>query len=150
MPMTLPDPWADRFATVRKNGRAATHRQLRRFIIIGLLSASLDGMIYRLLLAALPVSIAKGASYLIGMIFSISSNYRWTFGQDGLDQSRLTRCVIVYLLSLGLNVAVNRAGLLMFGGAGGGAYAAFLMATGCSSVVNFAGLRSWAVRQSPG
>jgi putative flippase GtrA len=143
-----PQRRADRSTAIGEKGGGIFHRQLHRFIVIGLSSTLLDALLYRLLLTGLPISIAKGSSYLIGMTFSIGCNYRWTFGLDGMDGSRVTRSVIVYLLSLAMNVAVNRAGLVALGGVGHGAPVAFLLATGCSTLFNFVGLRSWAFRRS--
>lgn len=129
-------------------GRDAIHRQFFRFILVGLSSTMLDGIAYSLALSLLPTSAAKGLGYLVGMSFSILCNYRWSFGYTGDDRARvLMNCVLLYALALLLNIAVNQAGIGIFGTGPYGRITAFLLAVGASTIFNFAGMRWWVFRQ---
>ena len=124
--------------------RNAIHRQFLRFALVGLVSTLLDGVIYRLASTVLDVNIAKALGYIAGLSFSIACNYRWSFGYaGGRSASVITKCVLVYLLALCLNVAVNRVGLIAFGMDRYGTAWAFLIAVAASTLFNFAGMRGW-------
>lgn len=128
-------------------GRPAIRGQFLRFIAVGLLSTLLDGITYRFALAAIDINLAKALGYLVGMSCSIACNYHWSFGYTGgRSTAVVAKSVLVYLLALGLNVAVNRCGILLLGTDPYGTTAAFLLAVGASTMFNFAGLRGWAFR----
>lgn len=108
----------------------------------------LDAITYRLTLGAIDINLAKALGYLVGMSCSIACNYRWSFGYEGsrAAASVIARCVLVYLLALGLNVTVNRLGIISFGADQYGTAGAFLLAVAASTLFNFAGMRWWAFR----
>lgn len=124
------------------------HRErarLLRFLVVGSLSVAADGLLFWWLRrgAGWSASLAKAGSYVAGMLLGFVLNKVWTFGSRRRSAAEPLTYGLLYAATLGLNVlAYNtvRDGLNAWGDrvAGG---AAFLAATGLSTVVNYLGLR---------
>lgn len=85
--------------------------QICRFAIVGGLNTLIDWAVYFVIVGLYPVesvifyTIAKGISYLCGMINSYLLNRCWTFkgSQAANEVSRLIKFLLVNAVSLGIN-----------------------------------------------
>ena len=125
--------------------------ELRVFLIVGLLTVGIDFVIYRGLLYLQPfaldsINIAKGFSFISGTIFSYFANRFWTFNQQTTGDGSILRFIVVYILGLIANIAINYLCIEWF--SRGSALAleytlliAFILATGVSATLNFIGMK---------
>jgi putative flippase GtrA len=124
--------------------------QLLKFVIVGLLTVAIDFLIYRALiyfemLDAQSLNLAKGLGFVGGTIFAYFANRFWTFNPRSMRAGSTIRFSLVYLLSLGVNIAVNKVGIALLGQSHA-AYewilvTAFILATGISATLNFIGMK---------
>lgn len=116
-------------------------RQARRFVLVGGLAAVLDYGSYRLLLLLdVPIDPAKAIGFVLGTTLSYLLNRSWTFEAAGRAH-RVTPFVVLYVLTLGVNVAVNAVGVRLLDGVTGRITIAWLVAQGVASTLNFLGMR---------
>jgi putative flippase GtrA len=125
--------------------RRETAKQIRRFIVIGVLSVLIDLTVYTLLTRrGLMWDVSKGISYVSGMVFGFIFNKLWTFQSARRSPAEPIVYVVLYTATLGVNVLVNRlvivvaSAWLPLGAVKG---LAFLVATGLCTVLNFVGLK---------
>lgn len=122
-----------------------TAKQIRRFLVIGGLSVLTDLAIYALLTQLGFVTHAsKGVSYVSGMIVGFIGNKCWTFESARRSIDEPIIYVILYAITLGVNVLVN--GLVLAIAAHWlppitARGTAFFVATATTTVMNFAGMR---------
>jgi len=120
-------------------------RELAIFLIVGSLTVLLDFLSYRGLIGIglLGTSSAKAAGFLIGTLFAYFANRAWTFRQKVLAPGSALRFTLLYAATLTVNVFVNSAALTLLVGVGVGIalQAAFLLATGVSTCLNFLGMK---------
>ncbi len=117
-----------------------SRKQLLRFLVVGTSSVAVDFVAYRLLLAsAWPWDVAKGASYLAGVVVGFFGNKWWTFESSRRSAAEPILYFVLYSITLAVNVVCNRGALFALG-EGGGVWA-FLFATGVTTVLNFLGMR---------
>jgi len=125
-------------------------RQLIIFSIVGILTVAIDFLIYRAMIHLNPfgfnsVNIAKGIGFIGGAIFAYFANRFWTFQQQTTSSKSITRFILVYVLGLSANIAMNHLSIswlndsiitpeyiLLI---------AFILATGVSASFNFMGLK---------
>jgi putative flippase GtrA len=120
-------------------------RQVSRFLVIGFASVGVDFGCYQLLSwAGFPSPAAKGTSYLAGMLLGFLGNKFWTFRSARRSAAEPLSYILLYALTLLINVAAHTAVLRMTGP--GGAATAFLFATSLTTVLNFAGMKWFAFR----
>lgn len=144
MPDVAPAPgWSERRETLT---------QIRRFLVIGLCSVGVDLSTYVAMvrLGHVQTDLAKGISYVLGMIVGFIGNKLWTFRSSRKNAAEPITYIALYAFTLAVNIGVNRA-LLSAGAAlfpharepGVRAIAAFaaLSATGVTTVLNFLGMR---------
>jgi putative flippase GtrA len=131
-----PLPWSE---------RRETAKQIRRFLVIGVLSVLTDFAVYTLLThLGLLTSLSKGVSYLAGMVVGFIGNKLWTFESARRSAAEPVIYIVLYTITLGVNVLVNSLGLLVLDdwlaleSAKG---LAFLAATGVTTVLNFIGMK---------
>jgi len=122
-------------------------RQILRFIVIGGSSVAIDGICYALItsLSGTSPDIAKGISYVCGMLFGFWGNKLWTFESTKRSVSEPIFYVVIYACTLGLNVGINRGVLLVAGDEF--RLLGFFLATGTTTVANFVGMKFLAFRQ---
>jgi putative flippase GtrA len=119
--------------------RSESVRQISRFLVIGCTSVVIDFVVYALLTRArLSPPLAKGLSYLAGMLFGFLGNKFWTFESSRKSTSEPITYILLYAATLGVNVAINSGVLALFADA---KLFAFLVATGVTTVLNFLGMR---------
>lgn len=129
-------------------GRLARERRhLLRFLAVGVLSVSTDLGIFFLLNRRLgwAYGVAKGVSYVSGMLLGFGLNKWWAFGSRRSAAGEATTYVILYGCSLGVNVltaqGVKLRALNLGLGEGAAWAAGFLAATLLTTVLNYLGLR---------
>lgn len=125
-------------------------RELGIFLLVGLLTVGIDFLIYRGFIYLQPfgldsVNIAKGFSFISGTIFAYFANRFWTFNQQTTGAGSVLRFVMVYILGLIANIAINYLCIEWFSSP---ALAieytlliAFILATGVSASFNFIGMK---------
>ncbi len=124
-------------------------RELAVFLLVGATTVLVDYAGYSLLLVAnLPLDIAKAVGFLIGTVFAYFANKHWTFGHSEPARGSVWRFTLLYGLTLAANVLVNAAFLQILLGQRWAHTGAFLVATGVSATLNFLGMKFLVFRQS--
>lgn len=84
-------------------------RELAIFLVVGTLTVLVDFLTYRGLvwMQLFSVDIAKGIGFLIGTVFAYFANRLWTFGHKAHAVGSAWRFIVVYSLTLAVNVIVN-------------------------------------------
>lgn len=132
--------------------QSQSRKQMTRFLFVGGSSVAVDLLCYAFLLGRLDRVSAKGIAYAVGVLVGFAGNKLWTFESRRKSYSEPAIYVLVYGITLVLNMAINslvcdsmtawvrsdRATQLL----------AFLVATGVTTVLNFLGLKYVAFRQS--
>jgi len=121
--------------------RGRTLAQLGRFVTVGGLAAVLDYGSYRILLALdVPIDPAKAVGFVLGTSLSYLLNRSWTFQAAGRAH-RIVPFAALYVVTMGVNVAVNAVGVRLLDGVPGRITIAWLVAQGVTSTLNFLGMR---------
>lgn len=133
-------------------------KQVVKFTLIGVSAVMVDLVVYYLLLNVLPdpnsqlltlESIAKTFSFISGTLVTYNLNKYWTWRQSDRSNSRFAKFMVLYAVSLGVNVSVNELVLIMLANIEALAwvpreyFVAFVAATGASAVLNFLGQKHW-------
>lgn len=125
-------------------------RELTIFLIVGLLTALIDFLIYRALIHFNPlglnsVNIAKGMGFISGTIFAYFANRFWTFQQQTTSSGSVARFILVYILGFSANIAINYLSISWLSDAiiipEYILLIAFVLATGVSATLNFIGMK---------
>ena len=84
-------------------------RELPIFLVVGILGVLIDFLTYRGLVWAqlFSVDIAKGISFLIATFFAYFANRFWTFSHKDHADGSIWRYIVVYSISLAINVYIN-------------------------------------------
>ena len=114
-------------------------REMSRFLVAGFCAVGTDMGSYFLLLKVLTHDYSKGISFLLGTIVAYLINKYWTFEKKTKSYGEVGKFAILYSLTLGANVLINRISLNLFQST----LLAFLLATGVSTVLNFSGQKWW-------
>lgn len=134
-------------------------KQLTKFVLIGGLAVLTDLACYYILLNLIPAelvvygldneAVSKSLSFLCGLCVTYWLNKHWTWRRKDRDNGRLMRFLLVYGLSLAINVGIN-SWLLellhtqpMWANVPFKYFVAFAGATGSCSVFNFLGQKFW-------
>ena len=125
--------------------RRETAKQIRRFLVIGGLSVLTDWTVYALLtplgLSKYP---AKGIGYVSGMIVGFIGNKLWTFESARRSASEPFTYLVLYAITLGVNMVVNGVLLDVLAWWLPETWAwrlALFVATGVTTVLNFVGMK---------
>jgi len=114
-------------------------KELKSFLIAGLSAVGTDFITYYIMLNFLHHDIAKILSFILGTIVAFVINKYWTFERYKKSHKQIFQFIILYSATLFVNVMINRSVLdfteLVF--------LAFLIATGASTILNFAGQKWW-------
>ncbi len=115
-------------------------KELLRFLLSGITAVSVDFLSYTLLLhVQTPLSLAKGTGFLSGTVVTYFLNKFWTFQNPQREWKEVFRFVLLYAVSLGINIGINHVVLAETDLVG----LAFLSATAVSTIVNFIGLKTF-------
>lgn len=148
----------------RAKALSENKKQLTKFVLIGGLAVLTDLACYYLFLNLIPSdafappldneAVSKCLSFLCGLSVTYWLNKRWTWRRKDRDNGRLMRFLLIYGISLLLNVGMN-SGLLhvlhtepMFAALPFKYLIAFVGATGTCSAFNFIGQKFWIFKPS--
>ncbi|MFC4722890.1 GtrA family protein [Geojedonia litorea] len=120
-------------------------RQLIRFFFAGICAVLIDFVVYFMLVELLNVkyAIAKFISFFSGTIVSYIINKLWTFEQKQKSPKQFWLFMILYTMTLGVNVGINALALIILNNV----LFAFICATGASTVLNFIGQKYWVFKE---
>ena len=123
-------------------------REVQVFLIVGTATVLIDLAAYKSLLFYFDftVNLAKGCGFLSGTLFSYVANRIWTFQNKVFVPGSLYRFLPLYCSTLGINISVNFLILMAFSDIFLIDYIAFIAATGCSTVLNFLGMKFFVFR----
>lgn len=111
--------------------------QLTRFVLVGGVAAVVDYSIYQGLLAAgLWVHLAKALAFIAGTATAYLINRRWTF-QGGGGGAQLASVMALYGITFVVQVGMNAVMLALLPPMRGEITAAFVVAQGTATCINF-------------
>jgi putative flippase GtrA len=118
-------------------------RQLSTFVLVGCITVLIDFLVYQSLLLSntLTVEIAKGGGFVIGTCFAYFANRAWTFRTEQSSRFSLWKFLILYPVTLVINVTINSATLTILAESLIEIYVAFGLATMVSASLNFVGMK---------
>ncbi len=133
-----------------------TRRQVVWFVIAGVCATGADAFVYFVLVHSLSLGHdpSKAVSFLVGTLVAYVINKFMTFRTPGRSVAEATRFSVLYGTAFCVNVGVNHgvlalSRLVSSGTSPPGAWAtvpAFLVATACSTILNFFGQKFWVFR----
>ena len=121
------------------------------FLIVGSLTVLLDFLTYRslVLYELFEIDFAKGIGFLTGTVFAYFANRLWTFKYNSVATGAVWRFVVVYLISLSVNIKLNAIVLAWLADMSTSIQWAFLIATAASTILNFLGMKLFVFRAAP-
>lgn len=121
--------------------------QVLRFVLTGGFSAIVDFGLLQALHTGLGVQIdlAKALSFIAGTVTAYLINRRWTFGAQP-SRRRFAAVMLLYGLTFAVQVGIFHVCYHQFGGAAWASLAAFVIAQGTATVINFIVQRTWIFR----
>lgn len=144
-----------------------TSKQLTKFGLVGMTAVMVDLFVYYLLSQFIDVNISKALSFASGTFVTYNLNKFWTWRQTDKNNTRLFLFLILYAMSLLINVGVNSLALqylpkseiiISLRDLGNelnqlfamktDKFVAFFIATAVSSVFNFLGQKYWVFKES--
>lgn len=116
--------------------RKFSAKETMKFLVGGSSAVLTDFVSYYLLLyLGLYIAYAKCTSYILGAIVGFLINKIWTFESKKFRFDEVWKYIILYLVSAIANTLVNQVVFFVVGVK----IVAFLVATGCSTIMNFLG-----------
>lgn len=127
-------------------------RELLRFLVSGFTAVAIDLGVYFLLVIIMNTNLAKGISFISGTFVAFILNKYWTFEVKERSYAEIVKFIILYAITLSINIAVNKIVLNMalkmdldfgFRIIPKAYIIAFLFATATSTILNFIGQKFW-------
>jgi putative flippase GtrA len=119
-------------------------KELKVFIIVGLITALVDYLVYQGLIASeyISLDLSKAFGFIVGTTFAYFSNKYWTFSYKEKKSNDVWKFLLLYSFTLLTNVKVNAyfVGLLS-DVTNYSITAGFLIATTASASLNFIGMK---------
>lgn len=118
-------------------------REVGLFLVVGVLTVLIDYLMYLYLLwwNFISEALAKGFGFIVGSIFAYFANRFWTFGHKQHALGRVWRFVLLYILTLMVNIGINTTFLNILREMPNAIHFAFLIATVTSATLNFVGMK---------
>ena len=119
------------------------NNELFRFLIVGIITVLLDFIFYYLILSInlFDHEIAKGVSFVIGLIFAFFANKKWTFRSFKKSIKEYWKFLLLYSFSLIINIFTNSFFLIILKFTIYKLAISFLIATICSATINYLGMK---------
>jgi len=118
------------------------HSQYFSFIIIGIISVSLDFILYLFLLfLGLDTVISKSISFAVVIFFPYYANRKYTFNSSRSGPKVFVSFIMLNLVTLIVNVTSNEVSLHVLGTTQYMIILSFIIATSVSALLNFLGMR---------
>ena len=114
-------------------------KQLLRFFTTGIIAVVTDFILYFILIEFLSIDFSKFISFISGTFVAFLMNKFWTFEKKLIDFKEVIRFILLYSISLLVNVLINHSINDLFNEV----VIAFLIATACSASINFLGQKFW-------
>ena len=120
-----------------------TAAEILRFLPVGGGAAATSFVIYATLVAiGLHTAPAKAVGFTTGAIFSFFGNRSFTFRREASGGRKIIVFILLYMITLIFNVSINELGLYLMGSRSLlNLVIAWTVATGCSSIANFIGMK---------
>jgi putative flippase GtrA len=141
-------------------------KQLTKFAIAGFTAVFCDLLVYYILSSFLPTDLSKALGFISGTFVTYNINKFWTWRQNDRNTRRLMNFLLLYAVSMVVNVAINSYALglipdyeillqLRFtmdditplATFKADKFTAFVIATVFSSIVNFLGQKYWVFKE---
>ena len=125
-------------------------REAVLFLFVGSTTVLTDLLCYNLLLWQnfCSINLAKGLGFLAGLAFSYAANKKLTFAHTQHEKGSLPRFLILYSITLVVNVIVNAIVLNSLQNWSKVVAFAFIIATGASASLNFLGMKFFVFRMN--
>jgi putative flippase GtrA len=116
--------------------------QIKFFLIFGVITVLIDYSAYRaLIFFEFNFNSAKIMSFILGTIFSFGANKNITFSRKNDFFKHLIKFILLYFVSLMLNVFVNTNFLGWLASSNFNVQISFILATIVSATINFIGMK---------
>ena len=119
------------------------NNEILRFLIVGITTVLIDFIFYYLILyfKIFEYELAKGISFIIGLIFAFFANKAWTFKSKNKSIDEYWKFLVIYSFSLVANIYINLSFLLILKSTNFKLSLSFLIATSCSATINYLGMK---------
>lgn len=125
-------------------------KEILVFILVGVLTVLIDFISYQYLYlySTFNINAAKGLGFCAGTSFAYLANRFWTFGNKANVSGSIYRFIPLYFCTLAINISVNVVVLDALNYFMHIEHVAFIVATACSAVLNFLGMKFYVFRFS--
>jgi len=122
-------------------------KEIKFFIFVGILATLTDFVVYILLKNFLLIDLSKAIGFMSGALISYFGNRELTFSHATFKRGSFLRYAIVYILSMTLNIIVNKLTLTLLSNYEAHIIGAFFIATSSSVIFNFIGMKFFVFRK---
>lgn len=123
-------------------------REFVVFVVVGSLTFMIDYMVYTTMMTFihLPVEVAKVIGIIAGTTSAYIMNRLWTFNHTRYSLGSIGRFLLLYFVTLGVNVGINTGVLMLLASLPKATFISFTIAAGTAASMNFIGMRYFVFR----